>query len=231
MTYDNILNHFVDQFSLPLSVKFLDSFWKPEYNSYLVGQQERVIVSHVLINDLRNCCSKGTLARFKDIQQRQILQGKFILQVDEIVNIHAAYKNRYNDNDNKRCLKLILCDGDRQIIGVENKRIPELNVNTSLGIKLLLTNPWMMNNKLYLTQENVTILGGKVQYLEDARLRMMEEWKKPLMFENGENKVQKYQKSQEVLKDAAWKELISQHIEQDFEDLDLWLSEFTDSSA
>lgn len=40
------------------------------------------------------------------------LPGKLLLQVDEVVNIGAAVRERYSGNDGgQRCLKLLLTDG------------------------------------------------------------------------------------------------------------------------
>lgn len=41
-----------------------------------------------------------------------VLPGKLLLQVDEVVNIAAAVRERYSGNDGgHRCLKLLLTDG------------------------------------------------------------------------------------------------------------------------
>lgn len=41
-----------------------------------------------------------------------MLPGKLVLQVDEVVNIGVAVRERYSGNDgSSRCLKLLLTDG------------------------------------------------------------------------------------------------------------------------
>ena len=50
------------------------------------------------------------------------LPGKLLLQVDEVSNIGAAVRERYNGNDGaSRCLKLLLTDGGCCVLGAAGR--------------------------------------------------------------------------------------------------------------
>lgn len=63
------------------------------------------------------------------------LPGKFLLQLDEVVNISAGFKERYNEKFEPRCLKLHLTDGSQRLVALEYQPLPALSINTPAGTK------------------------------------------------------------------------------------------------
>ncbi|WIA19855.1 hypothetical protein OEZ85_005758 [Tetradesmus obliquus] len=107
------------------------------------------------------------------------MQGKFMLQLDEAVNIAAGIKDRYREPAHNRCLKLHLTDGVQQLVAVEYRHCPALGLLMPAGIKLLLVNPAVRRGVLLLQPENVVLLGGVVERLEAARQALLQHIIKP----------------------------------------------------
>ncbi|KAL4420941.1 hypothetical protein ABPG77_004570 [Micractinium sp. CCAP 211/92] len=114
------------------------------------------------------------------------LRGKFLLQADEILNIGAAVRERYNGHDgNGRCLKLLLTDGVQQVAALEYRPIAALRATTPAGTKLLLRDVPVRRGMMLLTPQNCSVLGGSVPALEAARQRMVAHWSQPAVGRRG----------------------------------------------
>ncbi|KAE8780390.1 recQ-mediated genome instability protein 1 [Hordeum vulgare] len=105
----------------------------------------------------------------------------WILQVDEIVNMSAPLRERYRDAHAgpKRCLKLSMTDGIQRIYGMEYRPIKDLEVLAPAGFKIVIRNVHIKRGLLMLVPEVIEILGGVVDELEAARVRLVSEVNKP----------------------------------------------------
>ena len=71
-----------------------------------------------------------------------------------------------------RTLKVVLRDGQgRRAVAVERVTCPSLSVRRPAGYKVRLTDPEVSAGVILLRPENLAVLGGKVQALEDARVQ------------------------------------------------------------
>eukprot|EP01026_Neomeris_dumetosa_P009797 TRINITY_DN13442_c0_g1_i4.p1 TRINITY_DN13442_c0_g1~~TRINITY_DN13442_c0_g1_i4.p1 ORF type:complete len:441 (+),score=25.42 TRINITY_DN13442_c0_g1_i4:136-1323(+) len=226
----NLVNLFQQRYKIKLKECWIKNIWKLEYNELNEEDQIKSILEVLLQEDIRICCEYGTLSQFQFVErQRRTLNGMFILQIEEIVNIHEPIKSRYNDNHNKRCLKFILCDGQNKFVGVEHVAVPEFKVDTALGTKILLVHPIFVGNKVLLKPGNVRKLGGMIKYLEDARIRMMSKWKTPrkqLGVEERKSSSENYQQYMQQLTNTAWDGCQQrQMVQEEFANLDDWFDD------
>lgn len=100
------------------------------------------------------------------------LRGRYVLQIDEVVNFTASAKERYTPAGNPppsssshRMLKLLMTDGVQTVEGFEYRGgIPGLGWDMEAGCKILVqgTIP-MRKGHMVLQAHNVTFLGGMVR--------------------------------------------------------------------
>ncbi|VAH47310.1 unnamed protein product [Triticum turgidum subsp. durum] len=128
-----------------------------------------------------NECGAGVLPEGVGSMEATILDGPFVLQVDEIVNMSAPLRERYRDAHAgpKRCLKLSMTDGIQRIYGMEYRPIKDLEVLAPAGFKIVIRNVHIKRGLLMLVPEVIEILGGVVDELEVARVRLVSEVNKP----------------------------------------------------
>ncbi|XP_024537331.1 recQ-mediated genome instability protein 1 [Selaginella moellendorffii] len=110
------------------------------------------------------------------------LAGPFVLQVDETVDICCGLKDRYQERNagiGSRCLKLSMTDGAQRVFGIEYRPIPQLKVLQPAGLKICVRNVCIRRGMFLLVPEIVTVLGGVVQELEEARQRVVHQVNKP----------------------------------------------------
>ncbi|EFJ22236.1 hypothetical protein SELMODRAFT_416646 [Selaginella moellendorffii] len=110
------------------------------------------------------------------------LAGPFVLQVDETVDICCGLKDRYQERNagiGSRCLKLSMTDGAQRVFGIEYRPIPQLKVLQPAGLKICVRNVCIRRGMFLLVPEIVTVLGGVVQELEEARQRVVNQVNKP----------------------------------------------------
>ena len=135
------------------------------------------------------------------------IAGRFVVQCDEIVNVGASFNERYDEHsaNPKRVLKMALTDGVRNMTAYELRPIGALNVLAPAGGKIALTNPQVVDQKLMLGPENVTVLGGCVKDLEETRLRVLAKWQEPNRPGSGGNNSGSNQREREAeVRAAAW---------------------------
>eukprot|EP01023_Acetabularia_acetabulum_P047011 TRINITY_DN4925_c0_g1_i2.p2 TRINITY_DN4925_c0_g1~~TRINITY_DN4925_c0_g1_i2.p2 ORF type:complete len:296 (-),score=49.00 TRINITY_DN4925_c0_g1_i2:136-1023(-) len=229
--YTNVQQQLLQKTSLKLKERWLQGRWTQEYELLSIDQQQDIVLGWVLSVDLRDCCERGTFWNVNsEDQHRRFVEGLFIMQIQQVVNIHAPYKSRYMENDNKRCLKLLLCDRQRQFVGIEHQRCPQLGVNMTAGIKILLTNPQITGNKIFLRPQSMHVLGGRVEVLEQTRQRVFDAWQKPLNFGKNVGNDEKYQIAMQRLADAARQHVGQQvaeqetnHVAEEIDDFDFML--------
>ncbi|XP_066345393.1 recQ-mediated genome instability protein 1-like [Miscanthus floridulus] len=142
--------------------------------------QARRCFEQFLFADM-NSCGAGVLPEGVGGMHAEFLDGPFVLQVDEVVNISAPLKERYREAPAgpKRCLKLSITDGVQRIFGMEYRPIKALAVLAPAGLKIIIKNVHTRRGLLMLVPEAVDILGGVVDELEAARDRLVSEVNKP----------------------------------------------------
>ncbi|XP_072151309.1 recQ-mediated genome instability protein 1 isoform X2 [Setaria viridis] len=142
--------------------------------------QARRCFEQFLFADM-NACGAGVLPEGVGGMHAAVLDGPFVLQVDEIVNMSAPLKERYRDAHAgpKRCLKLSMTDGMQRIFGMEYRPIKDLAVLAPAGLKIVIRNVHIRRGLLMLVPEVIEILGAVVDELEAARGRLVSEVNKP----------------------------------------------------
>jgi hypothetical protein len=89
--------------------------------------------------------------------ERGIIQGPFVVQVEETLNI----SHHFEDRDNSRGVnKLLFSDGNRFVHGFEYRKINGLD--KCVGLKCMIQNVKVERGLLCLTPDNLVILGGGV---------------------------------------------------------------------
>ncbi|THU53768.1 hypothetical protein C4D60_Mb10t17920 [Musa balbisiana] len=133
-----------------------------------------------LLSDM-NVSGAGVLPENVHLMHKTELEGPFVVQVDEIVNISAPLRERYHDMPAgcKRCLKLSITDGVQRVFGMEYRPIKELEVLAASGLKVVLRNVHIRRGLLLLVPEAFAILGGMADELDAARKRFVAEINKP----------------------------------------------------
>ncbi|KAL5215588.1 hypothetical protein ABZP36_006989 [Zizania latifolia] len=145
-----------------------------------VEAQARRCFEQFLFADM-NACGAGVLPGGVGSMHSAVLDGPFVLQVDEIVNLSAPLRERYRDTHAglKRCLKLSMTDGIQRIYGMEYRPIKDLEVLAPAGFKIVIRNVHIRRGLFMLVPEVIEILGGVVDELEEARDRLVSEVNKP----------------------------------------------------
>ncbi|KAK1294959.1 hypothetical protein QJS10_CPA16g00906 [Acorus calamus] len=145
-----------------------------------VAGKARMCFEQFLVSDV-NFSGGGVLpANVEGIHMAE-MEGPFVLQVDEIVNISASLRDRYHDVGAgfKRCLKLLMTDGAQRVYGMEYRPIRELEVLAPAGLKIAIRNVHVRRGLLLLVPEVVEVLGGRVEDLDAAQQRLVNEVNKP----------------------------------------------------
>ena len=111
------------------------------------------------------------------------LDGRHLLQVDEVMNVSANARARYAQQNEGmgRCLKLALTDGVTNCVGFEMLPMPDLSVDLVAGTKLLVVDCEVRRGVLCLTPKDTAVLGGRVDALEEARRCLVERWNAPAL--------------------------------------------------
>ncbi|KAL6750617.1 hypothetical protein V8C86DRAFT_3030788 [Haematococcus lacustris] len=149
---------------------------------------EEAVLAQALLSDF-NASGAGTLPMDLKTYHRRLLEGKHVLQIDEISNLAAPAKDRYQDRSEGRCLKLHLTDGGAlllsavagrcHVFGIEYRHMPSLSWDCPAGCKVVVENVAVRRGVLLLQTENCAVLGGQVDRLEQARQRAVACWNKP----------------------------------------------------
>ncbi|KAG2565797.1 recQ-mediated genome instability protein 1-like [Panicum virgatum] len=152
----------------------------PGFDGLCAEAQARRCFEQFLFADM-NACGAGVLPEGVGSMHAAVLDGPFVLQVDEIVNMSAPLKERYRDAHAgpKRCLKLSMTDGIQRIFGMEYRPIKDLAVLAPAGLKIIIRNVHIRRGLLVLVPEVIDILGGIADELEAARDRLVSEVNKP----------------------------------------------------
>eukprot|EP00982_Pelagococcus_subviridis_P008595 30853-Pelagococcus_subviridis.AAC.5 len=129
-----------------------------------------------------NVAGSGVLpSSLSTLRDGAVVEGRVVLQIDEIVNVTASFNDRYVDKraGGDRTLKLMLTDGKQRVVAWEYRPIRALGVLTEAGCKVAVTDAEVRGGELFLTEESAAILGGGVDALEARRRRAVEAWARP----------------------------------------------------
>ncbi|PSS07647.1 RecQ-mediated genome instability protein like [Actinidia chinensis var. chinensis] len=152
----------------------------PGFGGFDVATKAKLCFEQFLYSDM-NYSGGGILPEDMHNMHLVDLDGPFILQVDEIVNISCPLKGRYQNalSGLKRCLKLSMTDGVQRVFGMEYRPIKGLEVLALAGLKVAICNVNIRRGLLMLVPEVFEVLGGQVEDLEAARQRLVHEVNKP----------------------------------------------------
>eukprot|EP00884_Botryococcus_braunii_P012820 jgi/Botrbrau1/21539/Bobra.174_2s0042.1 len=176
MLMEGDLSSIARDLNLPVHQDWLKALAElPSVSAALPNRKKELLVAHFLQCDL-NSAGAGCLPA--DIQNwhGRILQGAYVLQVDELTNMAVAAKQRYEQDGKSRCLKLLMTDGQQQICGIEFSRLGMLKTDMPVGFKVVITNALVRRGFMLLKPDNVKLLGGQVDRLEEARQRALQRW-------------------------------------------------------
>eukprot|EP00741_Cyanophora_paradoxa_P008128 tig00001264_g7865.t1 len=125
-----------------------------------------------------NLAGSGCLPPNVSGMHKQVLQGSYVLQVDEMINVAEPEDSRYDGESSSRMLKLRMTDGRQSVSGSEFRRISGLAYDSPAGLKVVVTDAWVRRGLLDLGPECVRVLGGRVEHLERQRLFRWEQMRK-----------------------------------------------------
>ncbi|GLC35866.1 recQ-mediated genome instability protein 1 [Pleodorina starrii] len=152
----------------------------PDLSTWPEDRVFEKIFTAFLFCDL-NQAGSATLPTNTKEMHKEVLMGKFVLQLDEVINMAAAARERYTEQPCGRCLKFALTDGCQQVVGVEHAHLPTLTWDCPAGSKVLIHNVPIRRGMLLLGPDNTALLGGQVERLEAARQRAVAAWTKPVV--------------------------------------------------
>ncbi|KAM6559165.1 hypothetical protein CsatA_028404 [Cannabis sativa] len=152
----------------------------PGFEGLNVDVKAKLCFERFLVSDM-NQFGGGLLPENVHSLHLVDLPGRYVLQVDEIVNISCPLKSRYQKAAPgiKRCLKLSMTDGVQRVFGMEYRPIKDLDALSPAGLKVVICNVHVRHGLLMLVPETFEVLGGLVQVMEAARQRLVDEVNKP----------------------------------------------------
>lgn len=103
------------------------------------------------------------------LEKQVALEGRFVLQVDEVVNVGEPAESRMTDTP-RRSLKLLLSDGHESLVALEKSLIPDLKVASPAGLKVVVDGVQLRRGIGFLHAGNCKVLGGCAFEREHARL-------------------------------------------------------------
>lgn len=153
---------------------------QPGFSTFGVEKQGEFAFSHLLVADF-NEVGAGCLPNSFGSLHATELSGPFILQVDEISDIGAPLRERYQQRGPMptRCLKLSMTDGVQRVIGIEYQPIAALHNLFPAGLKICVRHVFVRRGVFLLSCDSVEVVGGLVPRLEEARQRAVHEINKP----------------------------------------------------
>ncbi|KAJ8714854.1 hypothetical protein PYW08_004835 [Mythimna loreyi] len=150
-------------------------------NNYSEAEIKDLAKEQWLLNDLKEICPGSLPANLKG-QMKTILTGRFVLQINAVIDIGApAYQQylklqkvnmenveattNYEEKvSSHRMMKLYLTDGVQEIAALEYKPMRNLSCDITPGCKVLLKGPVeCRRGQLLLTESSIELLGGEVQ--------------------------------------------------------------------
>jgi len=139
------------------------------------GGIQDMVYQQLLLADLRNAVASQLPEHFYSAST-VMLQGKYILQIEELMNIADNYERQYQDNNENRMLKFCMTDGRQRLFGIEYQRIPSLSVHSLPGSKVIISDVVVRRGLLLLTGSNTIVLGGQVAPLVTLEQNKRANW-------------------------------------------------------
>ncbi|XP_062115892.1 recQ-mediated genome instability protein 1 [Humulus lupulus] len=185
-TFGCPVGDFLQGLGLRLKREWLDSCVQglersvPGFDDLDVPVKAKLCFERFLVSDM-NQFGGGLLPENVHSLHLVDLTGRYVLQVDEIVNISCPLKSRYQKAAPgiKRCLKLSMTDGVQRVFGMEYRPIKDLDALSPAGLKVVICNVHVRHGLLMLVPETFEVLGGLVEEMEAARQRLVDEVNKP----------------------------------------------------
>ncbi|CAB3230201.1 unnamed protein product [Arctia plantaginis] len=167
---------FVDEEWLVGCVEYLS-----EDNNYTETEIKSLAKEQWLLNDLKTICPGSLPANLKS-QQKTLLTGNFVLQINATIDIGTPGYQQYlklqkvnmenveatttfeEKISSHRMIKLYLTDGVQEVSGIEYKPMRNISCDITPGCKVLIKGPVeCRRGTLMLTESAVELLGGEVQ--------------------------------------------------------------------
>ncbi|KAI7756742.1 hypothetical protein M8C21_009973 [Ambrosia artemisiifolia] len=178
----HISAYFENRFKLNLKEEWVNSLLSCLVTETIGVCERNIFYKKVLDCDLEKICSTGSLpADVKDMSNG-FLEGPFLLQVDEIVDISQPLPDRYKNVPSDgvdSLLKLSMTDGGQRVFGLVCQRIEGLHTSASSGLKVAISNATVRRGIIMLHKEVLTVLGGSVKVLDAAHKRIVDELNMP----------------------------------------------------
>ncbi|CAF4928453.1 unnamed protein product [Pieris macdunnoughi] len=152
-----------------------------EDNSHTETEIKNLAKEQWLLNDLKDICPGSLPGNLKD-QHKTTLNGRFILQINAVVDIGTPAYQQYlklqkvnTENidattkfeekvSNHRMIKLYMTDGVQDVTGIEYRPMRNLSCDITPGCKVLVKGPIeCRRGMMLLTEGSVELLGGEVQ--------------------------------------------------------------------
>ncbi|XP_022126852.2 recQ-mediated genome instability protein 1 [Pieris rapae] len=152
-----------------------------EDNSHTETEIKNLAKEQWLLNDLKDICPGSLPGNLKN-QHKTTLSGRFVLQINAVVDIGTpAYQQylklqkvntenieattKFDDKvSNHRMIKLYMTDGVQDVTGIEYKPMRNLSCDITPGCKVLVKGPIeCRRGMMLLTESSVELLGGEVQ--------------------------------------------------------------------
>ncbi|MCL7021819.1 hypothetical protein MKW94_009114 [Papaver nudicaule] len=149
----------------------------PGFGNLSVADKGEYIIQKFLFSDIKFSGGGAVLPENVNTLPEVELPGPFVLQVNDISNAFYSSRIKYQDVPPgiSRRLELSMTDGVQCVVGVEYRRIEDLHVFAPAGLKVVISNVTVRNGRLMLVPQVLKVLGGKVEELEAARRKLIEE--------------------------------------------------------
>ncbi|KAI9315165.1 hypothetical protein BX666DRAFT_1959818 [Dichotomocladium elegans] len=111
---------------------------------------------------------RGTVLQIIDTRDLSHSTQSLLNEMSTAAAVRQVYVQRASEEDIKfprGMLRWTLTDGTSQVVGIELKRISDLDLKTPFGCKLHIKNCQVRKGLLYLDPSNVKVLGGQVPAL------------------------------------------------------------------
>ncbi|CAH2043182.1 unnamed protein product, partial [Iphiclides podalirius] len=165
---------------------FVEYLMENNDGNYGEAEVQNLAKEQWLLNDLKDICPGCLPANLKH-QQKTILNGRFVLQINAAVDIGTPAYQQYlklqkinmenieattnfeEKISSHRMIKLYLTDGVQEVSAIEYRPMRNLSSDVTPGCKALIKGPVeCRRGMIMLTESNLELLGGEVQELADA---------------------------------------------------------------
>eukprot|EP00871_Galdieria_phlegrea_P000892 jgi/Galph1/1803/GphlegSOOS_G494.1 len=131
------------------------------------------VFQYLLNQDIAEVVKCGTFPYSLSHVSSGIVPGKYLVQLEDIIDIASEEPRRRKPNATLKCT---LFDGEQEVYGLELTDLKQcLSVETPAGSKLVLMDPIVHRGIILLTPETCLFLGGNVLSVQQERDRRIGE--------------------------------------------------------